>query len=220
MSLWATSPLVQFSSVAQSCLTLCNPMNLRTPDLPVHHLVVEAKCIFCVCFFVFVFVSNYIASEIPNLSTGPACERVPYCVETSPPSWLLPQDGSLSQILFLCFHLLYSIIFPLKNLGCLSGCLVSSTSIQKLFCISCTHSNNLLMNLWRRKWSPHSISPPSWDCFSLFYFVVFLVHIGVRLDLLDFFFLFIEIGQYCCKLFFFFFTSQRVWCVILWFVLR
>ena len=28
---------VQFSSVAQSCLTLCNPMNCSTPALPVHH---------------------------------------------------------------------------------------------------------------------------------------------------------------------------------------
>ena len=28
---------VQFSSVAQSCLTLCDPMNRSTPSLPVHH---------------------------------------------------------------------------------------------------------------------------------------------------------------------------------------
>ena len=28
---------VQFSSVAQSCLTLCDPMNCSMPDLPVHH---------------------------------------------------------------------------------------------------------------------------------------------------------------------------------------
>ena len=28
---------VQFSSVAQSCLTLCDPMDCSTPDLPVHH---------------------------------------------------------------------------------------------------------------------------------------------------------------------------------------
>ena len=27
----------QFSSVAQSCLTRCNPMNCSTPGLPVHH---------------------------------------------------------------------------------------------------------------------------------------------------------------------------------------
>ena len=29
--------LVQFSSVTQSCLTLCNPMNCSMPGLPVHH---------------------------------------------------------------------------------------------------------------------------------------------------------------------------------------
>ena len=31
----------QFSSVAQLCLTLCNPMNRSTPGLPVHHHLPE-----------------------------------------------------------------------------------------------------------------------------------------------------------------------------------
>ena len=29
--------MIQFSSVAQSCLTLCNPMDCSTPGFPVHH---------------------------------------------------------------------------------------------------------------------------------------------------------------------------------------
>ena len=33
--------LAQFSSVAQSCLTLCNPMDCSTPGLPVHHQLPE-----------------------------------------------------------------------------------------------------------------------------------------------------------------------------------
>jgi len=33
--------LVQFSSVAQSCPTLCDPMNRNTPGLPVHHHLLE-----------------------------------------------------------------------------------------------------------------------------------------------------------------------------------
>ena len=33
--------LVQFSSVPQSCPTLCNPMNCSTPGLPVHHQLLE-----------------------------------------------------------------------------------------------------------------------------------------------------------------------------------
>ena len=32
---------IQFSSVAQSCLTLCDPMNSSTPGLPVHHHLPE-----------------------------------------------------------------------------------------------------------------------------------------------------------------------------------
>ena len=32
---------VQFSSVAQSCPTLCDPMNRSTPGLPAHHQLWE-----------------------------------------------------------------------------------------------------------------------------------------------------------------------------------
>ena len=32
---------IQFSSVAQLCLTLCDPMNHSTPGLPVHHQLLE-----------------------------------------------------------------------------------------------------------------------------------------------------------------------------------
>ena len=36
-----SEPSVQFSSVTQSCLTLCDPMNHSTPGLPVHHQLPE-----------------------------------------------------------------------------------------------------------------------------------------------------------------------------------
>ena len=42
--LWKAFPItqsVQFSSVAQSCPTLCDPMNRSTPGLPVHHQLPE-----------------------------------------------------------------------------------------------------------------------------------------------------------------------------------
>ena len=38
---WHPVPSVQFSSVAQSCPTLCDPMNCSTPGLPVHHHLPE-----------------------------------------------------------------------------------------------------------------------------------------------------------------------------------
>ena len=32
---------IQFSSITQSCLTLCDPMDCNTPGLPVHHQLLE-----------------------------------------------------------------------------------------------------------------------------------------------------------------------------------
>ena len=40
-SLYFTFSSVQFSSVAQSCPTLCDPMKHSTPGLPVHHQFLE-----------------------------------------------------------------------------------------------------------------------------------------------------------------------------------
>ena len=37
----------QFSSVAQSCSTLCDPMNRSTPGLPVHHYLLECPLDVC-----------------------------------------------------------------------------------------------------------------------------------------------------------------------------
>ena len=39
---------VQFSSVAQSCPTLCDPMNRSTPGLPVHHQLPEFTQLMCI----------------------------------------------------------------------------------------------------------------------------------------------------------------------------
>ena len=38
---WLQFSSVQFSSVAQLCPTLCDPMNCSTPGLPVHHQLLE-----------------------------------------------------------------------------------------------------------------------------------------------------------------------------------
>ena len=41
--MWLTKPtLIQFSSVTQSCPTLCNPVNRSMPGLPVHHQLPES----------------------------------------------------------------------------------------------------------------------------------------------------------------------------------
>ena len=41
LSTYLLSTSVQFSSVAQLCPTLCDPMNCSTPGLPVHHQLLE-----------------------------------------------------------------------------------------------------------------------------------------------------------------------------------
>ena len=38
---WTFLNLIKCSSAAQSCPTLCNPMDCSTPDLPVHHQLPE-----------------------------------------------------------------------------------------------------------------------------------------------------------------------------------
>ena len=43
VKIMASGPIssVQFSSVTQSCPTLCDPMDCSTPSLPVHHQLLE-----------------------------------------------------------------------------------------------------------------------------------------------------------------------------------
>ena len=55
----------QFSSVTQSCLTLCNPMNCSTPGLPIHHQLLESTQTHVHC------VSDAIHSSHPLLSPSP-----------------------------------------------------------------------------------------------------------------------------------------------------
>ena len=113
-------------------------------------------------FFFVCFSPSYVALWDSKTPTNLPVMRISYCVETSP-SRLPPQDGSpfLTLLsLFFVFHILSYLL--LKITGCLSGRLVS-WCIRSCFVEVVQHSNNLLMNLWGRKWSPHPIPLPSWD---------------------------------------------------------
>ena len=61
---------VQFSSVAQSCLTLCDPMNHSTPGLPVHHQLPKFTQIHVHQ------VSDAIQPSHPLFSTSPPAPRI------------------------------------------------------------------------------------------------------------------------------------------------
>ena len=69
---------VQFSSVAQSCLTLCNPMDCSTPGLPVHHQFPEL-------------------AQIHVHRVGDALQPSHPLSSPSPPAFSLPQHQSLFQ---------------------------------------------------------------------------------------------------------------------------
>ena len=59
--------LIQFSSVTQSCPTLCNPMNCITPGLPVHHQLLK----YTQTNVHWVMVGDAIQSSHPLLSPSP-----------------------------------------------------------------------------------------------------------------------------------------------------
>ena len=86
----------------------------------------------------FFFPPGYVALWDSKTPHRPSSERVSCCLQTSPPSWLPPQDGSLSLTLLPLFLSFIFCSTSFQREGVPSGCLVSSTSIQKLFCGSCS----------------------------------------------------------------------------------
>ena len=75
-------------------------------------------------------------SEIPKLPTDPLF----FLVFGNFPSFKSPSPGWVSVpnsfVSFFIFYILSYLL--LKTIGCLSGCLVSSANIQKLFCDICS----------------------------------------------------------------------------------
>ena len=79
----------------------------------------------------------------------PTCERVSYCVETSPPSWLPSQDRSPSLPLLSPF--LSFVWCPLsfqREWAAFLGAWCPPPVFKSCFVEVAWHSNDLLMNLW------------------------------------------------------------------------
>ena len=82
----------------------------------------------------------------------------------------LPGMGGSPSLTLLSLFIFYILSYLLlKRMGCLSGCLVSSTKVRSCFMEFAQRSNDLLMNLWGRKWFPHLIPLPS---SSFFFFLM------------------------------------------------
>ena len=119
-----------------------------------------------VCLF---FPPGYVALWDSKTPYRPACERVSYCVKTSP-SRLPPRDGSPSLTLL---SLLLSFIFCLTSFKrewtAFLGAWCPLPAFRSCFVEVDQRPNDLLMNLWGRKLSPHPIPLPSWDHLSKSY---------------------------------------------------
>ena len=119
----------------------------------------------CVCVCVCVFSPCYVAlwdSKTPHIHS---CEWISYCVETSPSSWLPPQGRSLPRNLLSLF--LSFIFCPTSfwiHWAAFMGVWCPLPAFRSCFVEVAQDSNDLLMNLLGRKWSPYPIPPLSWDC--------------------------------------------------------
>ena len=99
-------------------------------------LWVVVRSLFCgFCFF---FFPGYVPLWDSKTPHRPTNERLSFCLETS--SFKTPCPGWVSLInSFVSLFIFYILSYLLwKRMGCLSGCLMSSTSVQKLFCGSCS----------------------------------------------------------------------------------
>ena len=108
------------------------------------------------------FPPSYVALQDSKTPHRPTSERVSWCLEISPPSLLLPQDGSPSLTLlslFLSFIFCPSSFW--RERAAFLGAWYPPPAFRSCFVEFAQCSNDLSMNLWGRKWSPHFIPPPS-----------------------------------------------------------
>ena len=82
---------VQFSSVAQLCPTLCDPMNRSTPGLPVHHQLPEFTQTHVH------WVRDAIQPSHPQLSPSPPAPN-PSQHQSFPMSQLFPWGGQSTRV--------------------------------------------------------------------------------------------------------------------------
>ena len=123
----------------------------------------QLQLVFC-GFFFFFFPPGYFALWDSKTPHRLACEGVSYCLETSPPSRLPPQDGSAS-LTHLSLFLSFIVFLPLFEENGLPFWVPGAPlpAFRSCFVEVVQHSNDLLINLWERNWSPHPIPLPTWD---------------------------------------------------------
>ena len=82
----------------------------------------------------FIFPPCYVALCASKARHRFGSEKVSWCLETSLFLRLPSREGAPSLLFCPFFCLLYFSLPPFEDLGCFSGCLMSSAGIQKWFC--------------------------------------------------------------------------------------
>ena len=95
------------------------------------------RCVICGFFFFFFSPPSYVALWDSKTPYSPARESVSWYFEASPPTQLPSQDVSLSLTLF-SLYILYFALPLFKENGLTFWVLLSSTSVQQLFCGICS----------------------------------------------------------------------------------
>ena len=80
------------------------------------------------------FLPVMLPSVLPKLGTDSAVRRFPGVWKLLSFQDSLPGTELRPSLFCLFFCLLYFFLPPFEDLGCFSGCLMSSAGIQKLFC--------------------------------------------------------------------------------------
>ena len=101
-------------------------------------LGVVVRHVICGVSFIYFFLPVMLPSEIPKLPTDPPVRGFPgvwkfFLFHDSLHGWVSVPNSFVSLFIFYILSYLLS-----KTMGCLSGCLVSSASVQKLFCGVCS----------------------------------------------------------------------------------
>ena len=155
-----SGPVLTLSNVA--CASLFSPC-LLVMDVSIwvtSPLGVAIRCV--ICGFYLFFPPSYFALWDSKTPHRPAGERVSWCLETSPPSQLPLRDGSPSlTLLFLFLSFIFCPISFWREWAAFMAAWCPLPVFRSCFVAVAQHSNDLLMNLWGRKWPPHPIPPPS-----------------------------------------------------------
>ena len=159
-----SGPAPTLSNAARTSLLSPNLVLADASIWATYLLGVAIRHVICVVLFIYLFIfpPGYVAlwdSQTPHRPTG---ERVSWCLKTSSLLWLPPWDGTPSLTLlslFLCFILCPTSFWRQWTAFMGAWCLLPE--FRSCFVEFAQCSNDLSMNLWGRKWSPHPIPPPS-----------------------------------------------------------